>query len=120
MKNYSANSIFMLFRRSRRDIILHGHIYQPDTLKRHETNAQCVIRRCCGNKKSGNLWGIEPLTSALRTRRSAKLSYCPTEGDPQITQITQNSQKQGGTLSAATRDRRQQRRDRATSLHLLP
>jgi hypothetical protein len=22
--------------------------------------------------------GIEPLTSALRTRRSAKLSYCPT------------------------------------------
>jgi len=23
--------------------------------------------------------GIEPLTSALRTRRSAKLSYCPTE-----------------------------------------
>jgi hypothetical protein len=24
--------------------------------------------------------GIEPLTSALRTRRSAKLSYCPTPG----------------------------------------
>ena len=24
--------------------------------------------------------GIEPLTSALRTRRSAKLSYCPTRG----------------------------------------
>ena len=23
--------------------------------------------------------GIEPLTSALRTRRSAKLSYCPTD-----------------------------------------
>ena len=22
--------------------------------------------------------GVEPLTSALRTRRSAKLSYCPT------------------------------------------
>src|SRR6185369_1092444 len=25
--------------------------------------------------------GIEPLTSALRTRRSAKLSYCPTRRD---------------------------------------
>ena len=25
--------------------------------------------------------GIEPLTSALRTRRSAKLSYCPTRVD---------------------------------------
>ena len=24
--------------------------------------------------------GLEPLTSALRTRRSAKLSYCPTRG----------------------------------------
>src|SRR6185436_10892146 len=25
--------------------------------------------------------GVEPLTSALRTRRSAKLSYCPTRRD---------------------------------------
>src|SRR5438094_7210719 len=25
--------------------------------------------------------GIEPLTSALRTRRSAKLSYCPTKSE---------------------------------------
>src|SRR6266581_5760313 len=50
--------------------------------------------------------GIEPLASALRTRRSAKLSYCPTPyaiiqfrfsgfkfqvpSSPQITRITQN------------------------------
>ena len=46
--------------------------------------------------------GIEPLTSALRTRRSAKLSYCPTHRRiqfqvsgfkfrkrPQIAQITE-------------------------------
>jgi hypothetical protein len=26
--------------------------------------------------------GVEPLTSALRTRRSAKLSYCPTSAPP--------------------------------------
>ena len=47
--------------------------------------------------------GIEPLTSALRTRRSAKLSYCPTEDDPQITQITQISQKQKGELCESIR-----------------
>ena len=47
--------------------------------------------------------GIEPLTSALRTRRSAKLSYCPTEDDPQITQIAQISQKLRRNLSDARR-----------------
>src|SRR5215213_9757739 len=39
-------------------------------------------RREQSRRKSLNLLveqrGIEPLTSALRTRRSAKLSYCPT------------------------------------------
>ena len=53
--------------------------------------------------------GIEPLTSALRTRRSAKLSYCPTPTRiqfqvssfkfqvydyPQIAQIRQTARKQ--------------------------
>jgi hypothetical protein len=28
--------------------------------------------------------GIEPLASALRTRRSAKLSYCPTKAKERI------------------------------------
>ena len=42
--------------------------------------------------------GLEPLTSALRTRRSAQLSYCPTD-NPQITQIMLISQKERGMVS---------------------
>ncbi len=31
--------------------------------------------------------GIEPLTSALRTRRSAKLSYCPTPNENTVSSL---------------------------------
>jgi hypothetical protein len=42
----------------------------------------CLYRDCKYLKPAGLLVeqrGIEPLASALRTRRSAKLSYCPTQ-----------------------------------------
>ena len=43
--------------------------------------------------------GIEPLTSALRTRRSAKLSYCPT--GKSILQFQVSSFKFGGCRQIA-------------------
>ncbi len=64
--------------------------------------------------------GLEPLASALRTRRSAKLSYCPTqrkntvssfrfqEENPQITQITQNRRQKAEGRKQKAGGRRQE------------
>src|SRR6185312_256412 len=41
--------------------------------------------------------GIEPLTSALRTRRSAKLSYCPTKRENNVS----GSRFQGRTFQVS-------------------
>src|ERR1041385_222198 len=47
--------------------------------------------------------GIEPLTSALRTRRSAKLSYCPTRKTILTFQVSGFKLQRSRDLSGYTR-----------------
>ena len=53
--------------------------------------------------------GIEPLASALRTRRSAKLSYCPTRGKNTVSSFEFQVSSFENALTTKTRRHKEQK-----------